>query len=102
MNDITISNGDFSVNHTKLDTLETSLTSLEAKIDTLDTVQDNALTKLGLEKGDTIGTLAWNTFRHFELYFGVSGTSPNIANFAHLGGMLFGFLLLRYWGVTRS
>lgn len=37
-----------------------------------------------------------------ELYFGVSGTSPNIANFAHLGGMLFGFLLLRYWGVTRS
>ena len=33
----------------------------------------NALTKLGLEKGDTIGTLAWNTFRHFELYFGVSG-----------------------------
>ena len=33
----------------------------------------NALTKLGLEKGDTIGTLAWNTYRHFELYFGVSG-----------------------------
>ena len=33
----------------------------------------NALTKLGLKKGDTVGTLAWNTFRHFELYFGVSG-----------------------------
>jgi len=37
-----------------------------------------------------------------ELYFGVSGTSPDIANFAHLGGMLFGFLLLKYWGITRS
>ena len=33
----------------------------------------NALEKLGLKEGDTVGTLAWNTFRHFELYFGVSG-----------------------------
>ena len=33
----------------------------------------NALGKLGLEQGDVVGTLAWNTFRHFELYFGVSG-----------------------------
>ncbi len=33
----------------------------------------NALEKLGLQKGDVVGTLAWNTFRHFELYFGVSG-----------------------------
>lgn len=33
----------------------------------------NALKNLGLKKGDTVGTLAWNTFRHFELYFGVSG-----------------------------
>ena len=33
----------------------------------------NALDKLGLKQGDVIGTLAWNTFRHFELYFGVSG-----------------------------
>tara|TARA_B100002051_G_C16705629_1_gene623595 strand:- start:184 stop:1809 length:1626 start_codon:yes stop_codon:yes gene_type:complete len=33
----------------------------------------NALENLGLKKGDTVGTLAWNTFRHFELYFGVSG-----------------------------
>ena len=33
----------------------------------------NALGKLGLQKGDVVGTLAWNTFRHFELYFGVSG-----------------------------
>lgn len=33
----------------------------------------------------------------FELFVGVSGRSPGIAHFAHLGGMLFGFLLLRYW-----
>ena len=32
----------------------------------------NALGKLGLQQGDVVGTLAWNTFRHFELYFGVS------------------------------
>ena len=32
-----------------------------------------------------------------ELYLGISGRSPGVANFAHLGGMLFGFLLLRYW-----
>ena len=33
----------------------------------------NALGKLGLQQGDVVGTLAWNTYRHFELYFGVSG-----------------------------
>ena len=32
-----------------------------------------------------------------ELYLGVSGNAPGVANFAHLGGMLFGFLLLMYW-----
>lgn len=32
-----------------------------------------------------------------ELYLGVSGGAPGIANFAHLGGMLFGFLLIQYW-----
>jgi len=32
-----------------------------------------------------------------ELYLGVSGGAPGIANFAHLGGMLFGYLLIRYW-----
>ncbi len=29
--------------------------------------------KLGIQQGDRIGTLAWNTYRHYELYFGVSG-----------------------------
>ena len=36
-------------------------------------------------------------FGLLELYLGVSGRAPGIANFAHLGGMLFGFLMLRYW-----
>ncbi len=36
-----------------------------------------------------------------ELYLGVSGSSPGVANFAHLGGMLFGFILLRYWRLSR-
>jgi fatty-acyl-CoA synthase len=31
----------------------------------------NALTRLGVKRGDRVGTLAWNTFRHLELYFGV-------------------------------
>ncbi|MBJ6111462.1 long-chain-fatty-acid--CoA ligase [Hymenobacter sp. BT523] len=33
----------------------------------------NALLKLGIENGDRVGTLAWNTHRHFELYYGVAG-----------------------------
>jgi membrane associated rhomboid family serine protease len=36
-----------------------------------------------------------------ELYLGVSGGSPGVANFAHLGGMLFGFILLRYWRLSK-
>jgi membrane associated rhomboid family serine protease len=36
-----------------------------------------------------------------ELFLGVSGLSPGVANFAHLGGMLFGFILLQYWRGQR-
>src|SRR5579872_6073799 len=32
-----------------------------------------ALLRLGIEPGDRVGTLAWNTYRHFELYYGISG-----------------------------
>ena len=32
-----------------------------------------------------------------ELFAGVSGSSSAVAHFAHLGGMLFGFLLIQYW-----
>ena len=34
----------------------------------------NALAALGVEAGDRIGTLAWNGYRHLELYYGVSGS----------------------------
>ena len=32
-----------------------------------------------------------------DLFFGVSGQQTNIAHFAHLGGALFGFLLILFW-----
>lgn len=34
----------------------------------------NAIDALGLAFGDRLATLAWNGYRHLELYFGVSGT----------------------------
>jgi 3-(methylthio)propionyl---CoA ligase len=33
----------------------------------------NALRRLGVRESDRIGTLAWNGFRHFEIYYAVSG-----------------------------
>ncbi|HCZ15942.1 MAG TPA: long-chain fatty acid--CoA ligase [Candidatus Accumulibacter sp.] len=32
-----------------------------------------ALTALGIQPGERVGTLAWNGYRHLELYYGVSG-----------------------------
>jgi len=32
-----------------------------------------------------------------ELYAGISGSGSNVAHFAHLGGMVFGFFLIKYW-----
>ena len=37
-----------------------------------------------------------------ELFAGVAGTGGTVAHFAHLGGMLFGWLLLRYWRKKRE
>lgn len=34
----------------------------------------NALAGLGIQQGDRVGTLAWNSDRHLTLYFGVSGS----------------------------
>ncbi len=36
-----------------------------------------------------------------ELYLGLSGRAPGVANFAHLGGMFFGFVLIQYWRKAR-
>ena len=36
-------------------------------------------------------------FAVIELFTGVTGVASGIAHFAHLGGMLFGFLLIWYW-----
>ncbi len=36
-------------------------------------------------------------FGALELFLGVTQSSDNIAHFAHLGGMIFGFILIRYW-----
>ncbi len=36
-------------------------------------------------------------FGGLELLFGVTGTMQGVAHFAHLGGMLGAFLLIRYW-----
>jgi acyl-CoA synthetase (AMP-forming)/AMP-acid ligase II len=33
----------------------------------------NALTRLGVAPGERVATLAWNGYRHMELYYGVSG-----------------------------
>jgi 3-(methylthio)propionyl---CoA ligase len=33
----------------------------------------NALVRLGIQPQDRVGTLAWNTHRHYELYYGISG-----------------------------
>jgi len=36
-------------------------------------------------------------FGLIELFLGVTGTQAGVAHFAHLGGLLFGWLLIRYW-----
>lgn len=32
-----------------------------------------------------------------ELFLGLSQSGSNVAHFAHLGGMIFGFILIKYW-----
>ncbi len=36
-------------------------------------------------------------FGALELFLGLSGAGSNIAHFAHLGGMIFGYFLIVYW-----
>ena len=37
-----------------------------------------------------------------ELWLGLTQPGSNIAHFAHLGGMLFGFILIKYWNSKRT
>ncbi len=41
----------------------------------------------------------WIVLGYFviELLYGITGTADSVAHFAHLGGMIFGFLMLVYW-----
>ena len=36
-------------------------------------------------------------FAVIELVAGITGTGAGIAHFAHLGGLIFGYLLIRLW-----
>ena len=38
----------------------------------------------------------------FELFMGVSSLETGIAHFAHLGGMIVGFILIRYWRLPTN
>src|SRR5687768_1469319 len=37
-----------------------------------------ALASLGVGRHDRVGTLAWNSYRHFEIYYGVAGSGAVI------------------------
>lgn len=37
-----------------------------------------------------------------ELFLGISNPGSNVAHFAHLGGMLFGYLLIKYWNQNSN
>ena len=38
-------------------------------------------------------------FGIIELVSGITGRQGGVANFAHLGGMVFGYILIKYWGL---
>jgi 3-(methylthio)propionyl---CoA ligase len=41
----------------------------------------NVLAKLGIKPGERVGTMAWNTHRHMELYYGASGSGAVLHTF---------------------
>lgn len=41
-------------------------------------------------------------FGVIELISGISRTNTGVAHFAHLGGMLVGFILIKYWGIKSE
>lgn len=40
-------------------------------------------------------------FGGFELFMGISGFEAGVAHFAHVGGIVFGFILIRFWGLKK-
>lgn len=38
----------------------------------------NALKRLGIQPGDRVGTMAWTTYRHLELYYAIGGSGAVI------------------------
>jgi fatty-acyl-CoA synthase len=45
-----------------------------AEVDVRSRKLAQALARLGCKPGDRVGTLAWNGYRHLEIYYGVSGS----------------------------
>ncbi len=41
-------------------------------------------------------------FGAIELFMGITGTAVSIAHFAHLGGLVFGFILIMMWKKNRT
>jgi membrane associated rhomboid family serine protease len=41
-------------------------------------------------------------FAALELLLGMSSTGGGVAHFAHLGGLIFGFILIIYWKKKRQ
>ncbi len=41
----------------------------------------NVLANLGIKPGERVGTMAWNTHRHMELYYGASGSGAILHTF---------------------
>ena len=38
----------------------------------------------------------------YEIFSGISHTMPGVAHFAHIGGLIFGILLINYWNKKRN
>ncbi len=40
-------------------------------------------------------------FGGLELVLGISGSADGVAHFAHVGGIVFGFILIKFWGLKK-
>ena len=49
-----------------------------ADLRTRSNLLSGALAQLGLRQGDRIGTVAWNTLHHFEIYFAIMGAGLSV------------------------